>query len=207
MSSRTKLWVVRRGSDNVRLFPSLPVSSDFTGRSPSEVSLPCPCLNSSLCLHAQLHLSSYSALHLLVVILSASLLWLHPHPLMLRGGHSMPLMWPWPHVPPACPADPETVCPSSTLCDWWQGCPLLSPSMPPPWLEDSITFHELICLAPRSCTSNAGTTLVSSRTTPWGTQSMCDLPLPGLQPHLHTALQHPYCIITVSILNPSDSQT
>ncbi|KAI9544651.1 hypothetical protein NQZ68_001524 [Dissostichus eleginoides] len=35
---------------------------------------------------------------------------------------------------------------------------------------------------------------------------MCDLP-PSLQPHLHRTLQYPHCIITVSMLNPFDSQT
>ena len=144
MSSWTRLWVVSWASDNVCLFLSLPLSSSFTGHSPS-VSLPCPCLDSSLCLHAQLHLSSYLAPHLLVVIPSASLLWLRPRPLMLRGGHSMPLMWPWPHVPPACLADPGAVGPSSTLGDWWQGCPLLSPSTPQPRLggQHSVSWAHL----------------------------------------------------------------
>lgn len=65
--------------------------------------------------------------------------------LMLRGGHSMPLMWPWPHVPPARLADPGAVGPSSTLGDWWQGCPLLSPSTPYPRLggQHSVSWAHL----------------------------------------------------------------
>ncbi len=120
----------------------------------------------------------------------------------------MPLMWPWPRVPPACRADPRAVGPAAPPCVIDGKDALCSrPPRPHPGWADSIAFHELICVAPRSCTSNAGTTLVSSRTTPWGTQSMCDLPSPILQPHLHTTLQYPHCIITVSMLNPSDSQT
>lgn len=65
--------------------------------------------------------------------------------------------------------------------------------------EDSIAFHKLICVAPRSCT-----TPVSFCMTPWG-HKVCvsDLPLPSLQPHLHITLQHPHCITTVSMFNPS----
>lgn len=59
--------------------------------------LMCPSLPWSWLLAlARLHLSSYVAPHLPVVIPSVSLLWLHPQPLMLRGWHLMPLMWPWP---------------------------------------------------------------------------------------------------------------
>lgn len=83
ISSRTDVWAVIRGSDNVSVL-SLHASSGFMG-SPTEVSLPCPCLDSSLCLRVQLHLSGYPAPHLLVVIPSAALLWLYPSPLMLRG--------------------------------------------------------------------------------------------------------------------------
>lgn len=82
MSSRADVGAVIWCSDDVSVL-SLHVSSGFTG-CPTEVSLPCPCLDSSLCLHVQLHLSGYSAPHLLVVIPSAAFLCLHPNPLMLR---------------------------------------------------------------------------------------------------------------------------
>lgn len=81
------------------------------------------------------------------------------------------------------------------------------PLRPHPGWVDSIAFHELIYVAPRSCTSNAGTTLVSSHMTPWGTQSMRDLLLASMQPHLHTALQNPHCVISASKLNPTDRQS
>lgn len=83
ISSWTDVWAVIRGSDNVSVL-SLLASSGFMG-SPAEVSLPCPCLDSSLCLCVHLHLSGYPAPHLLVVIPSVALLWLHPNSLMLRG--------------------------------------------------------------------------------------------------------------------------
>lgn len=82
------------------------------------------------------------------------------------------------------------------------------PPRPRPSPADSIAFHKFICVAPSGCTSNAGTTPVSFRMTPWGHKAcVCDLPLAGLQPHLHKTLLQPHCIVTVSMLNPSETWT
>lgn len=66
-------------------------------------------------------------------------------PFHAEAWHSMPLMWPWPHVPPACWTHPGTVDLRSTLGDWWQGYPLLSPSLPQPLLggQHSVSWAHL----------------------------------------------------------------
>lgn len=141
MSSCTKAWVVSQGSDSVclfavfrfhrplslRCFPPLPLSPLLTLS---------PRSTTPLQLRGTTPPGRYP--------LSPSPLTPVP-PFHAEEGHSMPLMWPWPHVPAACQADLEAAGCSSTLCDWWKGCPLLSPSMPHPWLggQHSISWAHL----------------------------------------------------------------
>lgn len=66
-------------------------------------------------------------------------------PFHAEAWHAMPLMWPWPHLPPACWTHPGTVDLRSTLGDWWQEYPLLSPSPPQPLLggQHSVSWAHL----------------------------------------------------------------
>lgn len=137
-----------------------PAQPQVSQASPSATSLSCSCLDSSVCLCVLLHLSSYVAPHLLVVIPSETLLWLHPHPPMVTGGTECL----------KCGLGPMFLLPLGLIHEAWVSAPpcvidgrdALSshPPRPTPSQRDGIAFHELIFVAPRSCTSNAGTTLV-----------------------------------------------
>lgn len=204
MSSWTKLWVVSWASDNVCLFPSLPQSSSFTGRSPSPGPVSTPHFVSTL------SYTSPVTWHHTSWLLSSLPLSFDSIPTLSRwgrgGGHSMPLMWPWPHVPPACQADPGAM--GSQLHPGWlmAGVPSpltlhAPPTPPPPVSANSIAFHELICVAPRSCTSKAGSTFISSHTTPWGDTKHV-WPPPLLYPARNPISTGASSALTVSSLSP-----
>lgn len=213
MSSWTKLWVVSWASDNVCLFPSLPQSSSFTGRSPSPGPVSTPHFVSTL------SYTSPVTWHHTSWLLSSLPLSFDSIPTLSRwgrgGGHSMPLMWPWPHVPPACQADPGAM--GSQLHPGWlmAGVPSpltlhAPPTHPPPGFgeQHSVSWAHLCGAQELHLKSRQHFYLVPHDSL--GGHKACVTPPPSLpspQPHLHGSLQCPHCIITVSMLNPLDSQT